>query len=116
SLMCRALLHPPAYPLPFPPRRSSDLVGYALCGTRRNLADHRGQIEVAVSHEPATDRNSGPESCTQILGQLVTPQRFDKEGEAGQTIAVDLRADIRPITIDALRSEEHTSELQSREK
>src|SRR5690606_32709023 len=63
---------------------------------------YSGKIQIAVSHQTTADRNRGPEAGTQVLCEAVSAQGFDKQGKAGQTITVDLRADMGVAAIDAL--------------
>src|SRR5690606_41142312 len=92
---------PPRAPPPSPTRRSSDLLEGLPVPQRRQLhpAEH------GVAHQDSE-------------GALVGRDRPDRLRAEGQLLSVGLGAgagELLPFVEQARRSEEHTSELQSRE-
>src|SRR5690606_25699491 len=70
--------------------RPTERVGNTLRRPRGYLAHDGGQKMLIISKQTPTHCNRWPQLGTQILGQAVTAEGLDEQGEAGQAIAVDL--------------------------
>src|SRR5699024_12042261 len=86
-----------------PTRRSSDLL-IVVVGRCPQFREHRSHMDCAP---PATD-------LSRAVLTLVSPARFQCWSAVPSAVTADLWRSSVPPTPRQLRSEEHTSELQSR--
>src|SRR5690606_39483598 len=87
-----------------PTRRSSDLISARVA----NKLVEDGVVDIQVPSEDLFDRY--------IAEDIVNPETGEIYVEAGDALSEAVLATLIEAGIDELRSEEHTSELQSREK